>query len=162
MTVNGFSFEGNTRLSSEKLETVLEDLKGQNLTLQELKGAADRLTDLHRKEGYFTVRAAVPAQDISGGIVRFEIVENKLGQVKIQGNERYSTEFLRWYVEPIEKMEIPDQSLVHRQILLLNEFPELEASTIVHQGEEPGTVDLTVEVVDDHPTHFTIDYTGVG
>lgn len=162
VTVDTFEFEGNTLLSSEQLESALADIKGQELTFEQLKGAADRLTDLYRKEGYFTVRAAVPAQDIQGGTVRFQIIESKLGKVTIAGNERYSTEFLRWFVEPIEKMEIPDQKLVHRQILLLNEFPELQASTVVNPGEEPGTVDLTVEIADDHPTHFTIDYNNFG
>lgn len=162
VTVKAFEFEGNTRLTNQQLESVLDDLKGQELTLDELKGAADRLTDLYRKEGYFTVRATVPTQDVKDGVVRLQIVENKLGKVTITGNERYSTEFLNWFLEPIEAMEFPDERVVQRQLLLLNDFPDLEASSIVKAGSEPDTVDLNIDITDDLPTHFSIDYNNFG
>lgn len=162
VTVKDFQFEGNTQVSNEKLNAELDDLRGQNLTFEQLKGAADRLTDLYRKEGYFTVRAALPAQDINDGVVRFNIVESKLGKISIQGNERYSTEFLNWYIEPVEGQEYPDRHLLQRQLLLLNEFPDLEVSSIVEAGDDPNTVDLVLDVTDDNPTHFTIDYNNFG
>lgn len=162
VTVTSFEFEGNTLLPAAELDAALADLLGQRLSLQQLKGAADRLTDLYRKEGYFTVRAAVPAQDVKDGKIRFEIVESKLGKVSISGNKRYSTEFIRWFLEPLKEGEIPNQGLLHRQLLLLNEFPELEASSVVNPGKEPGTVDLAIEVADSMPTHFTIDYNNFG
>lgn len=162
VTIKDFQFEGNTQVTSDRLNAELEDLRGQNLTFEELKGAADRLTDLYRKEGYFTVRAALPAQDINDGVVKFNIVESKLGEITIQGNEKYSSEFLNWYIEPLKNMEFPDRHLVQRQLLLLNEFPDLEVSSIVEAGDDPNTVDLVLDVVDDHPTHFTIDYNNFG
>jgi hemolysin activation/secretion protein len=162
VTVKDFEFEGNTQVTSERLSTELDDLRGQDLTFQELQAAADRLTDLYRAEGFFTVRAALPTQDIKNGLVRFSIVESKLGNISIQGNERYSTEFLNWYLEPIKETEFPDRHLVQRQLLLLNEFPDLEVSSIVEAGEDPNTVDVIFDVVDDHPTHFSIDYNNFG
>ena len=162
VVINDFRFEGNTVVSTERLEAVLQDLKGQELSLEELKGAADRLTDLYRKDGYFTVRAAVPAQDIRDGTVRFQILENKLDKITIEGNKRYSTEFIRWFLEPLETMELPNEKLVNRQLLLLNDFPELQASTVVNAGDQPGTVNLAAQISDDHPTHFTIDYNNFG
>lgn len=160
--VERFEFEGNTQVSSEKLGLVLADLRDHELTFEELKAAADRLTDLYRKEGYFTVRATVPAQDVKDGVVKFNIIESKLGKVSIQGNERYSSEFINWYLEPVTKDEYPDRHLLQRQLLLLNEFPELEVSSIVEAGEDPNSVDLVFDVVDDHPTHFSIDYNNFG
>lgn len=149
-------------MSSDKLNHVLDDLKGQSLTFEQLKGAADRLTDLYRKEGYFTARAALPTQDIKDGVVRFQIVEAKLGKITIQGNKYYSKEFLDWYAEPLRQMEFPDKNLVQRQLLLLNEFPNLEVSSVVEAGADPNTVDLTLQVEDDNPTHFSIDYNNFG
>lgn len=160
--VTDFRFDGNTVLPRGDLEAVLQDLKGQELSLEDLKGAADRVTDLYRKEGYFTVRAAVPAQDLKDGVVRFEIIENRLGKISIEGNERYSTEFLRWFLEPLEGQDLPNEKLLKRQLLLLNEFPRLQASSVVQKGEEPGTVDLAIEVVDEHPTRFTLEYNNLG
>ena len=162
VTVKDFQFEGNTQVSAERLSQELEDLRGQNLTFEQLRGAADRLTDLYREEGYFTVRAALPAQDIKDGVVRFNIVESKLGTVTVQGNEKYSTEFLNWYLEPIKGQEYPNRHLLQRQLLLLNEFPDLEVSSIVEKGDDPNTVNLVIDAVDDNPTHFTIDYNNFG
>lgn len=162
MTVKEFQFEGNTRISTEKLEAELDDLRGQSLTFPQLQSAADRLTDLYRKEGYFTVRAALPTQDIQDGIVRFTIVEAKLGKISIQGNKYYSTEFLNWHLEPVTENVVPDRHQMQRQLLLLNEFPDLEVTSIVEAGDEPGTVDLLLDVTDDQPTHFSIDYNNFG
>ena len=146
VTVKEFQFEGNTRVSNEKLEAELDDLRGQSLTFPQLQSAADRLTDLYRKEGYFTVRAALPAQDVQDGVVKFNIVEAKLGEIKIQGNRYYSTEFLNWHLEPVTAEELPDRRLMQRQLLLLNEFPDLEVTSVVEAGEEPNTVDLVLDV----------------
>lgn len=162
ITVEEFKIEGNTRLSNDALLVELEDLKGQKLTFDQLKGAADRLTDLYRKEGYFTIRAAVPTQDIKDGIVTLKIIESKLGKVTIQGNEFYSQEFIDWWTEPIRKSEYPERDVVQRQLLLLNEFPDLEVSSIVEAGDEPNTVNLTLDVIDENPTHFTVDYNNFG
>ncbi len=162
VTVKDFVFEGNSQLSVDRLKAELQDLQGQSLTFDELKGAADRITDLYRKEGYFTVRAAVPAQDIADGVVKLNIIESKLGKVTIQGNERYSTEFLNWWIEPLQETEFPKSDLVQRQIMLLNEFPDLEVTSIVEAGDDPETVNLTLDVSDDVPTHFSIDYNNFG
>lgn len=162
VTVKEFQFEGNTRVSTEELEAELDDLRGQSLTFPQLQSAADRLTDLYRKEGYFTVRAALPTQNIQDGIVRFNIVEAKLGKISIQGNKYYSTEFLNWHLEPVAEQEFPERSLMQRQLLLLNEFPDLEVTSVVEAGEEPNTVDLVLDVTDDQPTHFSLDYNNFG
>ena len=162
VTVTDFEFSGNKHVSNELLDAELSDLKRQKLNFDQLKGAADRLTDLYRKEGYFTVRAALPTQDIKDGMVRFEIVESKLGEIRIQGNEKYSTEFLEWYIDPVNKGDIPARRRVQRQLLLLNEFPDLEVASIVEAADDPNTVDLILDVTDSHPTHFTIDYNNFG
>lgn len=160
--VEGFKIEGNTLLPAQTLQAALEDLKGQELTLQQLKSAADRLTDLYRKEGYFTVRAALPAQDVKDGVVTFQIVEAKLGKVSIQGNKHYSDEFLNWWAEPIRGQEYPSRDVVQRQLLLLNDFPDLTVSSVVEAGKEPNTVDLTLNVADKNPIHFSVDYNNFG
>lgn len=42
VTVTEFKVKGNSLLSTERLQSVLQDLEGKSLSLEELKGAADR------------------------------------------------------------------------------------------------------------------------
>ena len=162
VNVQGFDFQGNTQISSDVLGEQLEDFTERSLTFDQLGKAADRLTDFYRKKGFFTVRAALPTQDVKDGIVQFQIIESKLGKITVQGNEKYSTEFVDWFIDPVRQTEFPDRYRVQRQLLLLNEFPDLEVASIVEAGDDPNTVDLILDVTDEHPTHFTVDYNNFG
>lgn len=160
--VNDFKVTGNTLLSDEELNAVLSTYKGQSLTLQGLRGVADKLTEAYNNKGYFTVRALLPEQNVAGGRVELNVLQNKLGKFSVDGDSAYSNEFIKWYFEPVLEQDYPTREQVERSVLLLNEFTGLKASTVLEAGSKPGTVDLTVSTSDNKATRFNIDYNNYG
>ncbi|MEW6278776.1 MAG: ShlB/FhaC/HecB family hemolysin secretion/activation protein [Candidatus Eremiobacterota bacterium] len=160
--VTELRLEGATVLAPADVEGLLAPHRGKEMTYSELRGVADAITELYRSKGYFTCRASLPAQDIKDGVVVLRAVESKLGQVKVEGNEEYSSEFIRWYMEPALERELPLEPELQRQLLLLNELSGLKASTILEAGQTPGTVDMVVNVKDETPIFFSLDYNNLG
>ena len=155
--------EGSTKLTQAEIDNLLAPYQGREMTYSELRGVADQVTELYRSKGWFTCRGALPTQNIQNGVVVLQAVENKLGKVKIEGNDEYDTDFIGWYMQPAYTPgEIPYEPDVQRQLLLLNEFSGLKASTILEAGADPNTVDMTLNVDDDNPIYVSIDYNNLG
>ena len=81
--VRRFEFAGNALLSSDALRAALESFTNRPLTLAQLKEAADAITNTYREVGW-TVRAYVPKQEISNGVVTLQIVEAVFGGASVQ------------------------------------------------------------------------------
>ena len=162
LKVVDFRVKGNTLLTDAELEAVLAPFKGQELTLQKLREVADKLTDAYATKGYFTVRALLPEQKIADGIVELRVLQGKLGQVKVDGAEGYSPEFVKWYMEPALEKEYLDKKELERAVLLLNEFPGLKASTVLEAGEKPETIDLTMQVTETALQRVSLEYNNFG
>ncbi len=160
--VKDFKVSGNTLLSEDELQAVLAPSKGQALTFQGLRDLADRLTEAYNKKGYFTVRAFLPEQTVRDGTVSFVVTEAKKGNVDFEGNEGYSTDFLKWYMEPALEAEYLNKDDVERQILLINELMGIKSSTVLEAGEKAGTIDMTVRSEETPFQRFGVDYNNYG
>ena len=88
---NGFAVttilvEGNTLLSKAKIEEILEKHKGQNRTMQDLEQARSELEKAYSTAGYPTVLVNIPEQTIEQGTITLQVVEGRLGAIKITSN----------------------------------------------------------------------------
>lgn len=161
--VKDFRVQGNTLLTDAEVQAVLAPYKNQELSMQKLREVADKLTDAYSQKGHLTVRALLPEQTIKDGVVDLRVLQAKLGEVKIDGAEGYSPEFLKWYLEPAtEGKEYLDKAELERQVLLLNEFTGLKASTVLEAGSKPETVDLTLQVAEKSLQTVSFDYNNLG
>lgn len=143
---------------------VLKKYTGRPLTFSQLEEAAQAVAEMYRAHDYFTVSAYLPKQELGNGEVLIKVVESPLGEVKLEGNKRYSTDYINWMLEPIraEKGTLPTRSALQRQLLLLNDNMDLEASSVVRAADSKDAVDLLVSVKDSVPTHFSLDYNNLG
>jgi hemolysin activation/secretion protein len=117
--IKGFKFTGNTEavMNQKKLCKVLEDfflnqpphqkstspqlssetkdclINIEKTTFSQLLQAASKITALYIKEGYGTSGAYIPAQDIKDGIIKIQIVEGSLQEIRI-GRKGDSTNYL--------------------------------------------------------------------
>lgn len=163
--VNQFVVEGMKTLDPSQAEAALAPYKGRPLTFAELEAAAQAVAELYRANDYFTVSAYLPKQELNNGTVTIKVVESTLGDIAVEGNKRYSDNYIKWMLEPVAKDAnggLPRRSVLQRQLLLLNDNMDLDAKSIVRAGDNQESVDLLVQVEDDLPTHFTVDYNNLG
>ncbi len=145
-TVNAFDFTGNTVYSSQVLKRLTERFIDLQLNLYDLSRAADALTRFYQENGYPVARAVLPAQKVDKGIVRIEIIEGRVGEVRFEGSRRYTPDYLRWRLSTLTPGTLITSGGLEQDLLLLNDLPGLTARATLEPGKKFGTTDVTIQI----------------
>ncbi|HET9680250.1 MAG TPA: ShlB/FhaC/HecB family hemolysin secretion/activation protein [Gammaproteobacteria bacterium] len=148
--VQQFVISGNTLISDATLQAALEPHLNYPQTLADLYAAADTITALYRERGYGLAQTVLPAQRVNSGIVRLEILEGRIGKIVVRGNTDYDADQLLAFASALQPGQIYRTADMERAILLLNDLPGLTARAVLQPGAAYGTVDITLEVTEDH------------
>jgi hemolysin activation/secretion protein len=162
LLVKGFSFSGNTVISQAELESFTQPYVGRSLSLPDLEEVAAKVAELYRNKGYTLATTYVPQQDIRFGIVTIAILEGRIGEISVTGNQHYSTDFIRGsFAQAMEDQVIRNVAL-ERALLLLNEYPDLKVAAVLEPGTSTGSTNVHVKAEDKLPIHATLDYNNYG
>jgi hemolysin activation/secretion protein len=165
-TVNAFAFTGNTVFPEQALKQYIERYLDLQLNLHDLSRAADSITRLYQENGYPVARAVLPAQKVEKGIVRFEIIEGRVGELRFEGNKRYSTSYLQAFLSSLPSGGLITTAGLEHDLLLLNGLPGLTARAVLEPGQAFGTSDVTIKVEEKLlsafvvPNNFGLEETG--
>lgn len=145
LQVNDFVIVGNQAIASETLQPLLADLKGQELDLNQLRAAAERLTAYYQGQGYMLARAFLPPQDIEGGVVRIEILEGRYGRVELLNQSRALDSVIRSPLSALKSDSAVYSNDLERSLLLLSDLPGVRVKGTLRAGEQRGTTDLLID-----------------
>ena len=93
--VKRFEFTGNTVFSKRELAKLVAEFSGREITSEDLEAARVALTKHYVDAGFISSGALLPDQDVSGGVIRFQIVEGRLQEVDLHGNFWFRAWWLR-------------------------------------------------------------------
>ena len=136
---------GDTILTQEEVNEIIQPLTGKTVTLAELKLAIDDITQIYLEQGYITSRALLVDESVETGNVQVQIIEGSVSQVEIEGTERLE-KYVRDRVNlatqtPLSSAKLEDQL----RLLRLNPlFDNVEAS--LSAGDEPEIGKSVVKV----------------
>ncbi len=154
--------EGNTVLPEPAVREAIAELEGRSVTLADLQRVAGALRTVYEKAGYFLVRVQVPTQSLTDGVVRLKVVEGRVGRLRVEGNEHYSEELIRSYLQPLLDEKVARLDTLHRGLFLLKDLMNLQVESFVEPGSEPGTADLIVKAKDSLPFEVGLSYDNFG
>lgn len=162
--VNGFSIEGNTLFSQKELLPLVTNAIGKELTIIELEGAVNLITEFYRARGYLLARAFMPVQEFMSGIVTIAISEGKVGQIELKPDKsgRISSSAHRIVGGFVKEGEIIKEEKLDKGLLLLNDIPGIEVRSTIRPGAVVGTADLILEVKDKFPLSGSIEADNYG
>jgi len=157
---------GNTLLSDERLRSLVIGYEGKELTLGNLEDLANIISAAYLRAGYPLVRVYVPAQTLSGGVVKLSVVEARYGKVVLQNRSAVKDGPLQATLAPLQPGQPVSNYTLERSLLLLSDIPGAQASSAIRPGDESGTSDLVVDVtsaprhtgtlgVDDYGNQYT-------
>ncbi|HET7921264.1 MAG TPA: ShlB/FhaC/HecB family hemolysin secretion/activation protein [Gammaproteobacteria bacterium] len=144
--VKQFVLTGNTVFSSAALQSLLAGETGKRLTLNQLYDAADTLTAYYRKHGYGLAYVTLPAQTLKDGAVRLQVVEGRIGNLAIQGNDNTDNETLFERVSSVQQGEVYTDAAMQRAVMLLNDLPGVQARAVLSPGADFGTSNVLFNV----------------
>lgn len=159
--IERYAIEGNTLLDQAAVEQAL-GTPPAHMDIAQMQAAAQRLQDAYRAAGWGAVLVLLPEQSLQDRVLRLQVVEGRLAQVKVTGAERYSEQNVRRSLPALKPGSTPSLADLDRELLMVNDNPGKFARVVLQPGQESGAVDAFVAVQERplHPWQWSLDNTG--
>ena len=148
--VKGLRITGNTLISeAELLAHVEADVVGKEFTLDELQRVAVALIGYYAQKGYLA-RVIVPPQEVRDGVVRFEVIEGRRGNLSIdrQGQRIDGDRVARFIEQRLPRGAPMDVATLSEAISIVNEQPGARTEASLAPGGGEREIDVTVHAAD--------------
>jgi len=159
--VEKFTFAGNVSVPTAELEQLVAPHAGKEYDLPGLEKIAEEVTTAYRARGLTLATAYIQEQEIDDGVVEITIVEGRVGQVLVEGNSRYSSEFIRGHLDGLLEESFRQDEL-EDALLVLNANPYLKVETTLQPGTEEGATDILAKVDEGFPLHLNLHFDNFG
>lgn len=126
--------DGNSVLDAAELTAVARRYIGRELGTEDIEDLRRELSLLYVEQGYVTSGAVIPDQDLAHGTLFVQIVEGRIGELLVSGNQRFREAYLRTRILPQPKAPLEVRDL-ERRLQLLQADPQIQA---VHAELRPG------------------------
>lgn len=147
----GFQFIGNTVFSDDQLAKLVAPYIGKEVDFEGLKDIVDVIKGYYRSKGYFLAIANLLKQDASDGIVKINILEGRIGKIRIRtplppNSLITENEFRRLVALNLKEGDRIIEKSFEGGILQLRNWSGMVVNAIINPGEEIGTADIDLEV----------------
>jgi hemolysin activation/secretion protein len=144
--LNSLQVEGATVYSSYRLQKLNAEFLGRDISLGDLYQIANRITQLYRKDGYVLSQAVVPAQTISHGTARLQVIEGFVERVDFTGAPQAQLNRLKRFGDKIVEARPLNMRSLERYLLLTNDLAGIQTRGVLSPGSRVGAAILTVSV----------------
>lgn len=161
--IQSFEVSGNTLLPQEEVLAAVTPFTGAGRDFGDVQRALEALEASYHARGFNVVTVELPEQELDGGVVRLNVVQTKIGRVRVSGNTVFDEANIRRSVPALHEGQTPNIGAVSRQLKLANENPAKKV-TLSLQGGENDEVDANLAVTDQRPwrASLNLDNTGTG
>ena len=155
--ITSYSVEGSAILEQAKIDAVLRPYKGSDRQLSDIESARSELEKAYHAAGYPTVVVMLPEQTIDTGVVKLQVLEGRLLQITVTGNEHYDWVSIREKLPSVQPGALLYEPTFVKELGMLNGNPDRKIAPILKPGIEPGTVNLELRVKDRLPVHGKLE-----
>lgn len=159
--IQRFDVQGNTLLPQDVVAAAVAPHAGAGRDFGDVQRALEALEAQFHARGYNVVTVQLPEQELDGGVVRLNVIETKIGRVRVSGNTVFDEANIRRSLPALKEGATPNIGLVSTQLKLANENPAKKV-TLKLQGGENDEVDASLVVADQRAWQamLNIDNTG--
>ena len=155
--ITSYLVEGNTILEQVKIDAALQPYKGSDRRLNDIETARSELEKAYHAAGYPTVVVMLPEQTIDTGVVRLQVLEGRLVEITVTGNEHYDWLSIREKLPSIQPGALLYEPTFVKELGMVNGNPDRKVAPVLKPGTEPGTVNLELKVKDRLPVHGKLE-----
>jgi hemolysin activation/secretion protein len=156
--IREFRFKGNTVFSSSRLNEVVREYVGRDVSSDELEEARRKLSQFYVDHGYVNSGALLQDQTIRDGVIAWTIVEGRLRGVEINGRRRFRAGLLQRQIVPDTDKPLNVLKLRDR-LQLLRQNPNINSiNAEVRPGLRPGEATLQVELAENPASSFSLEF----
>jgi hemolysin activation/secretion protein len=153
--VTGIVIDNLPILDQPQLRARLAPFLGKPVTLDDLHKIQQIVIAWYRDHNRPFVDVSFPQQDLNAGVVQALITEFRLGQVRVEGNEWFSSALLLGQVR-LSPGDPIDDTRLEEDLAWLNQNPFRQVSLVAQKSDTPGETDLILKTQDQMPLRFYI------
>jgi len=155
--VKQFRFKGNHRFTSSELHSVTKKYEGKEIGTEDLDAIRQALTLYYVSRGYINSGAILEDQDMDGGVVTYTIVEGRLTEIKLDGNQWFRDAWIRNQVKCASGTPL-NYNLLREELQMLRQVPTVtRVNAGLAPGNLPGESILNLTVKDSQPFRVGIE-----
>lgn len=137
---------GSTVFKPEDFAPITAPFVGREVSFAELLQVKDAISKLYTDNGYVTTGALITPQTVEAGVIKIQVVEGTLQEIKIIGNRRLRNQYIRDRIRLGAGQPLNVPRLIEK-LQLLRLDPRIQnLSAELQMGVRPGTNILQVEV----------------
>ena len=137
--------DGSTVYGEGALRPIYAEFLQSEISLATLYGIASAIESRYREDGYIISRAIVPAQSVSDGVYRIQVIEGYVTNVVLEGEVGNSRALIERYLGNIVESRPVNIADIERYLLLMNDLPGISGTGVLRpSGSEVGAAELVV------------------
>ncbi|MCB1646651.1 MAG: ShlB/FhaC/HecB family hemolysin secretion/activation protein [Pseudomonadales bacterium] len=118
------------------------------ITIEQLDAIAASVTEFYRDKGFILATAFIPEQEVADNVIRFSILEGRLGEVRVSNNEIYPSEVVtRAFYN--EMGEAVTEERIEGALRRINDLPGLRVRGSFSPGQNIGETSLNLSVLEE-------------
>lgn len=147
--------QGNTKVSSDKLNSMLTVKKGSILNSKALNENVRAIESYYHDQGFILTKVSDVAMG-SGGILTITINEGILEGIEVKGNEKTKTNVItrEMKLKPNQPFNVKDAKRSMQKVYNLGYFEDVNMK--LNPGKEPNAIVLETTVVEQKTGRFSI------
>jgi len=159
-----FDVTGNTLLPAAEVAGLVAPYTGPQRDFGDVQRALEALEAAYQARGYNVVTVELPEQELDRGVVRLNVVETRVGRVKVKGNQYFDEANIRRSLPALQEGKTPNLTQVSGNLRLANENPAKKVNLKLQSSDTDGEVDASLETTDENPwkAMLNADNTGTG
>jgi hemolysin activation/secretion protein len=156
--IEEYRVKGNGHLiSQEDFENAVYPFLGPYRTSDDVEQARAALENVYHDKGYRTVGVEIPPQQMRGGVVMLQVVQNPIGRLRVTGSRYFSLDEIKREAPSLSEGTVPNFNQVTKDVVALNQSPDRRITPSLQAGLLPGTVDVDLGVKDTVPLHGSLE-----
>ena len=162
--VKGFRLAGLAPARAEPLLPLLNRYVGPGKTLADLEDAAKDIEVALQRQGLFLAQAYVPEQSLADGVVTLQVLEGRIGAVKIESEPgvKVSPDYMDRIVAILRGNPVAERELIERALFTLGDLRGITATSTLSPGDKVGQADLTIKVGPSKGYAWSIEFDNAG
>ncbi len=148
-----YQFQGNTVFDESQLQTLTIPYRDRTVRIDELEDLRQQITHFYIDHGYINSGARILPNALKEGVLTFDIVEGKLDDVQIQGQERLNENYIKNRLLNNEPLNINDVKEKF-QLLLTDPLIASMQGSLLPSAQSNRSI-LSIDVIRARPYQVT-------
>ncbi len=140
-------FDPSAFLSKAELDAIAAPYVGHKVDLSAVQSIVKAVNDLYDSRGIVTASAVLPPQNLQDGTLHINLVEGKLGEIKVDGAKINSPDYIKGSIGQ-KPGEVLDDNMLKQRVAAFNWTNDAQIRALLQPGAQFGQTDVVLGVTE--------------